>query len=82
MSHRSVETIIGKLATDEGLRRRFLADAPAVLDELRGQGWELSPIETGALAALDRTAITAFADAIDRRLQKVDLGSHLTQGGN
>ena len=81
MSHRSVETIIGKLATDEGFRRRFLEDPAAVLDELRGQGWELSPVETGALAALDQVAITAFAEALDRRLQKVELGTHPNEGG-
>jgi len=82
MSHRSVETIIGKLATDEGFRRRFLADPVAVLDELRGQGCELSPVEIGALSALDRAAITAFAEALDRRLQKVDLRTHLNTGGD
>jgi len=82
MSHRSVETIIGKLATDEGFRRRFLADPAAVLDELRGQGCELSPVEIGALSALDWAAITAFAEALDRRLQKVDLRTHLNTGGD
>ena len=82
MSHRSVETIIGKLATDEGFRRRFLADPVAVLDELRGQGCELSPVEIGALSALDQAAITAFAEALDRRLQKVDLRTHLNTGGD
>jgi hypothetical protein len=73
MSHRSVETIIGRLATDEGFRRRFLDNPVAVLDELRGLGCELTCVEIGALTALDQAAITAFADALDRRLQKVDL---------
>jgi len=82
MSHRSVETIIGKLATDEGFRRRFLENPAAVLDELRGQGCELSPVEIGALSALDQTAITAFAEALDRRLQKVDLRTHLNRGSD
>jgi hypothetical protein len=82
MSHRSVETIIGRLATDEGFRRRFLEDPTAMLDELRGQGWELSAVETGALAALDQAAITAFAEALDRRLQKIDFGKHLNKGGD
>jgi hypothetical protein len=72
MSHRSVETIIGRLATDEGFRRRFLEDPPAALDALREQGCELSRVERGALAALDQDALTAFADTLDRRLQKVD----------
>ena len=82
MSHRSVETIIGRLATDEGFRRRFLADPASVLDELRRQGCELSPVEIGALSDLDQAAITAFAEALDRRLQKVDLRAHLNTGGD
>jgi len=80
MSHRSVETIIGRLATDAGFRRRFLKAPAAVLDELRGQGCELSQVETGALAALDQSAIAAFAEAIDRRLQEVELSAHLNDG--
>ena len=80
MSHRIVETIIGKLATDEGFRRRFLEDPAAMLDELRMQGCELSPVEVGALTALDRAAITTFAAALDRRLQKVDFRSHPNGG--
>ena len=76
MSHRTVESIIGKLATDEGFRRRFLDDPVGVLDELRGQGCELSTVEIGALSALDQDVITAFAEALDRRLQKIELGSH------
>jgi hypothetical protein len=75
MSQRSVETIIGKLATDEGFRRQFVEDPTNVLAELRDHGLELSPVEIGALTALDRAAITAFAEALDRRLQKVDLRS-------
>jgi len=74
--------IIGRLATDEGFRRRFLDDPAAVLDELRGQGCELSPVEVRALTALDHAAITAFAEALDRRLQKVDFNSHPNEGGN
>ncbi|HZO42950.1 MAG TPA: Os1348 family NHLP clan protein [Methylomirabilota bacterium] len=81
MSHRSVESIIGKLATDEGFRRRFLDNPADVLDELRGQGCELSSVEVGALSALDQAAITAFAEALDRRLQKVDLQSHRNAEG-
>jgi hypothetical protein len=76
MSHRTVETIIGKLATDEGFRRRFLEDPAATFDDLLEQGCELSPVEIGALAALDHAALTAFADALDRRLQKVDFDSN------
>ena len=75
MSHRSVETIIGKLATDEGFRRRFLADASTELDALTMRGCELTPVERQALRALDLEAIQAFAGLIDRRLVKVDFSA-------
>jgi hypothetical protein len=39
-------------------------------------------VEIGALAALDHAAITAFAEALDRRLQKVDFRSHPNGGGD
>jgi hypothetical protein len=75
MSHRSVELVIGRLATDEGFRRRFVADATGSLSELRQQGHELTAVEVEALLALDLTAIDRLAGAIDQRLQKVDFGS-------
>jgi hypothetical protein len=75
MSHRSVETIIGRLVTDEGFRRRFLTETAAVLDELRQRGCELTPIETQALAAIDPAALRAFASGLDERLQKIDLAA-------
>jgi hypothetical protein len=46
------------------------------------KGCELSPVEIGALVALDHAAITAFAEALDRRLQKVDFRSHPNRGGD
>lgn len=73
MSQRSVETIIGRLVTDESFRRQFLADAASVLDELRQRGCELTPVEIQALVALDPAAIRAFAGKLDDRLQKIDL---------
>ena len=76
MSHKCVEAIIGKLATDEGFRRRFLEDAMAALDEVRKLGVELTPVEIQALSAMDRDVIRSFASGIDQRLQKVDLTSN------
>jgi hypothetical protein len=67
MSHRSVETVIGRLVTDEGFRRRFLGDPGAVLADL-----ELTAVEREALAGIDAGALRAFTAALDRRLQKVD----------
>ena len=73
MSHRNVEKVIGKLATDEAFRRRFLVDAPAALNDLIGQGWELTGVERQALAAIEPGAIELLGRVIDGRLQKVDL---------
>ena len=76
MSHKCVEAVIGKLATDEGFRRRFLEDAVGALDEVRKLGVELTPVEVQALAAMDQDVIRSFASGIDQRLQKVDLTSN------
>jgi hypothetical protein len=76
MSHKCVEAVIGKLATDEGFRRRFLEDAMGALEEVRRLGIELTPVEVQALAAMDRDVIRSFASGIDQRLQKVDLTSN------
>ncbi len=73
MSHRNVEKVIGRLATDEGFRRRFLTDAPVALDDLVRQGCELTAVERQALAAIAPGTIELLDRVIDGRLQKVDL---------
>jgi hypothetical protein len=73
VTHRNVETLIGRLATDPAFRRRFADDATGVLDELREQGYELTPVEREALASLDARAITSFAEALDRRIRRADV---------
>jgi hypothetical protein len=73
MTHRNVETLIGRLATDAFLRRRFLEDPRGVLTEFRDQGFELTSVENEALATMDAHAMRAFAEAVDRRIQRVEL---------
>ena len=75
MTHRNVETLIGRLATDPVFRRRFVADPTAVLDELRAQGYELTLVELEALASTGAEAIESFAKALDRRIRRADVGS-------
>ena len=70
MTHRNVETLIGRLATDPVLRRRFVKDPATVLGELRDQGVELTPVEIEALASTDPEALRVFAEALDRRIRK------------
>lgn len=77
--HKNVETLIGRLATDPKLRRRFAESPEAVLRELAERGLELSAVELAALAALDPAALTSFAGALDARLRKAqDLVSNPT----
>jgi hypothetical protein len=73
MTHRNVETLIGRLATDPALRRRFGLDAAAVVREFREQGYELTPVELEALASTNVDAIRSFAGALDRRIRKLDV---------
>jgi len=77
MSQRNVEHLIGLLATDEQLRRRFVHDPGEVLSEMAARGMELNPCETRSLYALDPRELERFAAAIDPRLQK----SELPRGG-
>jgi hypothetical protein len=73
MSQRSVEAVIGRLATDEAFRIRFQADRAAVLDELTRDGVTLTPVERQALLDLDFSACERFAALLDPRIQKVCL---------
>jgi len=73
MTHRNVETLIGRLVTDPQLRRRFTSDPEAVLRELGEQGLELNAVEREALASTDPRAIRSLAHSLDRRLRKASL---------
>jgi len=68
--HRNVEILIGRLATDPELRRRFRTAPDATL---RAQGLELTELECTALAATDPEAFRALAAALDDRLCKASL---------
>ena len=73
MSQRNVEIVIGRLATDEEARERFLTDPRSEIASLLQGGLELSSVEAEALAALPRRPLEALADALDPRLQKASL---------
>ena len=74
MSQRCVERIIGLLATDEGLRRRFQKNPRAALQGMIDRGLELNECELASLASLDVREVARFARSIDPRLQKIDIG--------
>jgi hypothetical protein len=73
MTHRNVETLIGRLATDAALRRRFEEDRAGLLRQLHEQGYELTPFELDALASTDASALRALAEGLDRRIRRLDL---------
>lgn len=72
MSQMNVERVVGLLATDEGLRRRFAANAQATLKELAERGMELTECEQWALGRLDPSDLERFAGAMDGRLQRIE----------
>jgi hypothetical protein len=68
-----VERVIGLLATDEALRRRFLTNPHALLAHMIEKGMELNECERWSLTRLDPDELKRFAQAIDPRLQRTDL---------
>ena len=79
MSQRSVEQVIGRLATDEDFRRRFEDDRTAILREVIAAGLALTPVEFEALVDLDFSACWRFAHCLDPRLQKISLKNSVTR---
>jgi hypothetical protein len=73
MSHRGVETVLGRLVTDGKLRCRFRQAPVETLRELRTQGLELSAVEVEALKSVDAGALERFARTLDQRLQRAAL---------
>lgn len=70
--HRNVELLIGRLATDSKLRRRFAARPEGLLRELAESGLELTEIELAALAKTDPEAFRSLAGALDARLRRYE----------
>lgn len=74
MTQKSVEIVIGKLASDEELRGRFRRNRQATLESLREeQGLELTAVEVASLMASDVDAFERLAEGLDPRVQKASL---------
>ena len=73
MSQKTVERILGKLATDEELRQRFRFAPRETIDAACREPESLTAVEREALSAVDPGLLERFADAIDPRLQRVRL---------
>ncbi len=76
MSQRNVETVIGRLVTDEGFRGRFTGAPRAALQDLIDRGVELNECELRALVAIDPREVERFAGTLHPWIQKVAI-----QGG-
>lgn len=73
MSQRNVELLIGRLVTDEDLRRRFARAPFDALAEFVDQGWDLTRAEIDALVQVDVTLWSRAAARLPSRLQRVSL---------
>lgn len=72
-AQRIIETLIGRLITDEQFRSEFLDNPEMTLLGMCDRGLELSRTEIAALVSTDPTLWARTADAIDPRLQKASL---------
>jgi hypothetical protein len=73
MGQRSVEMLIGRLVTDEELRRRFAAEPRETIRLEQLRGLELTVAEVDALLASPLALWESLAAALDPRLQKASL---------
>lgn len=71
MSQKTVERILGKLATDEEFRQRFRSAPRETIDAACREPDALTAVEREALGAVDPALLERFADALDPRLQRV-----------
>ncbi|PWT83998.1 MAG: hypothetical protein C5B57_05665 [Blastocatellia bacterium] len=65
MTQRWIEIVIGRLVTDENLRRKFSSNARQTLMELVESGTHLTQAEIAALLAIDTTLWDEAAQHID-----------------
>lgn len=71
--HRSVEVLIGRLATDDEFRAEYRRDPRAALAKVGRLGLELSAGEVRALLDTDMSVWDRVAHEIDTRLRKAQL---------
>jgi hypothetical protein len=76
MSQRNVELLIGRLLTDEEMRRQFMRQPAGAIEEFCRQGWELSVGEIEALATTDARMWSELASRIPSRLQRCSLRTY------
>ena len=80
MSQKTVERILGKLATDEEARQEFRASPGGAIAALAPDADSLTSVEREALAAVDPDLLDRFADSLDPRLQRVRIPAPEDEG--
>jgi hypothetical protein len=70
VAKRSIEVVIGRLATDQALRFEFRRRPASVLLRLADEGLNLTYYEVDALLALDMAALEQFVSTLDPSLEK------------
>lgn len=73
MSQKHVELLIGRLLTDEELRRQFSTAPLETLTTLSDQGWELTRGEIDALLETDVQLWSRVAAKLPSRIQRCSL---------
>jgi outer membrane protein TolC len=73
MTQRNVEIVIGRLVSDEELRAAFRRNRQEAIGLILSQGLELSPVEIGAIGALDPADLDRLASKLDPRVRKASL---------
>jgi hypothetical protein len=76
MSQRNVELLIGRLLTDEEMRRQFMRTPARAIEEFCRKGWELTQGEIDALIATEATMWAELASRIPSRLQRCSLRTY------
>ena len=82
MSQRNVEILLGRLLTDEELRRSFARAPLETLTEFSEQGWELTRGEIDALVETDAHFWSRVAAKLPSRLQRCSLRVEDVSGAN
>jgi hypothetical protein len=75
VTQKSVELLIGKLVTDESLRRHFNEKQLAAIEELRVLGLEFTTVELEAIRSIEPGPCELLARHLDPRIKKLPMGS-------
>ena len=75
MTQRNVERAVGRLITDEDFRARFKESPMAAVEQLVLGGWELTPGEREAIAALEPEQLESLARRVDPRIRRASLNT-------